>query len=186
MDEEFRPFDNDCIWYFIILAVATIIVAWIFVLVGCFAKLDPCRDKCEQPWPLNLVTWEYAPQNVVIYILWSAAILFYLWGSNHATCIDTISDERRLIYRAIYAGVMLLMVADFLLFFVFHHVSGALTANILGLVLIIGAVFLYSEIDIDDGWAAVPLMLWFAYRSYTLYYIIGHNPDLSSPDVRLQ
>jgi hypothetical protein len=176
-DDDFRPFANECIWYYLVIVAVVIIIGWCLILVGCFGKeCDPCIPKEARPWPTNLYGWHYSPANVIIYLIWTGVLLLYFWASNHVTCLEPVTDQQRNLFRAIYTAIMLFLLADFFLFFVVHNVMAALISNIFALILTLGVIGLYTSVDIDDAWYTVPLLLWICYRIYALLFIIYNNP----------
>lgn len=191
MDENISPFDNNCIWYYIIVGFILLVIGWIFILIGCFNKHVPnkctdinnpdihtceqCIDRCDQEWPLNLTTWGLGLQNIIIYLLWTGTVLLLFWGFFHATCRDMVTDDMKQLHRSSFLIILLLNVMDFALFFLFHNIMGSLVANIIALSLSIGMCVMFSTIKDDDSWYIFPMILWSSYRIYSLLYILDMN-----------
>lgn len=151
------------------------------ILIG-YPERDPVpgKDKSELIWPGNIIMWEYSVHSVIPYLIWTATILFFMWGAYHADCRD-IPGTRVQIYRIIFSVIVILNILALFLFFVQHNIAAALAAEIFILILVIGLIFLYTEIDINDAWYAYPYMLVNIYFIYVGWYALRMNQG--HPDV---
>lgn len=186
MDAHSDPFSSDCLWYYLIVVSAAIIVAWTFILIGCFS--NPCKELQQvseaEPaphlrWPANLQVWgPTTPMgNLLLYLVWTAVVLMLMWAFFHSTCDDAATNDMRNIHRGIFLVLMLLAIADFMLFFLIHNVVAALVANVFSLALVIGSIIMFSTLPDDDSWFAFPMLLWLCYRIYALMSVLALNPN---------
>ena len=170
---------NSCFWYYITLSIVLIILEWTVVLI---TYNDTTSDKSELDWPSNLNMWDYFVNSLVIYIIWTATVLLFMWGAYHADCRD-IPGERVEIYRSLFLIIVILNLLSLFLFFVQHNIKATLIAQILILILVIGLIFLYTEIDIHDAWYTFPYMLITVYFIYGFWYALRMNtghPDINN------
>lgn len=170
MDNHISPFDNECVWYYLIVVSVGIIIAWAFILMGCFG------DACK--WPSNLRVWGFTTPfgNILIYLAWTVAMLMLMWAFFHSTCDDQATTEMRNIHRGIFLIIVVLAIVDFILFFLIHNVVSALVANVFSLAIVIGSIIMFSTIRDDTSWYCFPMLLWLCYRIYALMSILALNP----------
>ena len=168
---------NSCFWYYGVLTIILIILGWACVLIG-FPDREPIpgKKKSDLRWPANLHNWEYSIHSVIPYIIWSISLVLFGWGAYHADCRD-IPDQVIQIYRSFFLGIIVLDVLALFLFFILHNVIAALAAHIYSLVLIMGLIMLYSEIDVNDAWFAYPYFLWIIYFIYTTWFALNMNKN---------
>lgn len=156
-------------WYYAIVGVVTLIIAWTVIL-----------------WPgapnfKGFHLWSFSTPGIIPFVVWSLIFALFTWGMYHIDNDESEeSDTNVLIFRSLYLVICLVTVVMFVLFFAFHNFGKALVATIFMLVLIIGLIMLISERHLYDAWFVFVYFLWLVYQIYYCYYASNHNNNVEN------
>jgi tryptophan-rich sensory protein len=163
---------NGCFLYYALIAFISVVIIWIVILYEYPTRHSPSKYLI---WPYTAKTWEYLTDNIIFYLIWTAAIIAFTWASYLADCTRSISDNLRLQYRSVFLFVNLGLVASHLLFYLFQNVTAALITIVLTTILTVQLIVDYTQDATDYGWLLLPLFLWEMYFIAVCYHFTYHN-----------
>lgn len=150
-------------WYYGALTGAAILLFWGLSL----PKYN------TRGWPNNLNMWEYAIHSLIPYIIWTLTAILFLWGAYRADLLVTGNTE--LIYRILYAALLVFSILAILLFFWAKSLWWTLIFAILTAIVGIILLGMFSQIDVINAWLGFPYILMVMYFIYIIWYAIWMN-----------
>jgi len=182
---------NKTFWHYFIFGVFIILLAWAVILVEYHKRtITLCDNSTINGWPLNINTWEYNNNHVILYIIWTLCFIVFIYGCINAeyNIIDTFKTKPTLlnynyiletveIYRFIFVSIFKFIIVSFLLFYFQHNVLASLISNTFIAVFLFGLILLYVQIQLQDAWCVYPLFLITIYMIYSDLYIFNMNKN---------
>lgn len=153
---------DSCFWYYAALALALIISGWLCILIG--MNMDVQR-------PQNVQYWQYYPQNVIPYIIWTGTVLAFTAGAHQADCIDKpVPTSTIITYRTLFAFTVALNLAALFCFWILRNMLACVVSLIAILALVCALIIMYSFTNVDNAWVVFFYFLTIAYFTYVAYY----------------
>jgi hypothetical protein len=182
---------NKTFWYYFIFGAFIILLVWTVILIQYPKRIITlCDNSTINGWPLNINTWEYNNNHLIIYIIWTLCFIVFIYGCINAeyNIIDTFKTKPTLlnynyiletveIYRFVFVSIFKFIIISYLLYHFQHNVLASLISNIFIAVLLFGLILLYVQIELQDAWCLYPLFLITIYLIYSDLYILNMNKN---------
>jgi|688.fasta_scaffold234781_2 hypothetical protein len=182
---------NKTFWYYFIFGAFIILLVWAVILIQYPKRIITlCDNSTINGWPLNINTWEYNNNHLIIYIIWTLCFIVFIYGCINAeyNIIDTFKTKPTLlnynyiletveIYRFVFVSIFKFIIISYPLYHFQHNVLASLISNIFIAVLLFGLILLYVQIELQDAWCLYPLFLITIYLIYSDLYILYMNKN---------
>jgi len=175
--------NNEPFWFYFMFGLLTIFIVWAIILIEYPKRYITLTDGSKvNGWPLNINTWQYNDNNIIIYIIWTLCFIIFIYGCINATynIITKLPHDiiaKLELYRFIFVSIFKFIIILFVLYYLQHNILASFFSNVFIAVLLIGLIMFFSEIIIFDAWCIYPFFLITIYFIYSDLYIMNMNKD---------